>query len=834
VRKLQVLGAVAAAATLAGLVFVGVHSGIRHRYGISDLLVLGAAWLVFAAGALLVKRLPVRVAVVLILAGGAAMQFAAVSGPPHLSDDVFRYIWDGRVQGAGIDPYEYVPAAPQLAGFRDPALWPAASYWCVKSGTPDPDQPGMLLVPGCSRLNRPWVHTIYPPVAEAYFFAVDEVSPSGSGTRPMQAGAGLMALAVTGVLLVGLHRLGKDPRSAVLWAWCPTVAFEAANDAHVDVLAAGLTVASLVVLARARTRGRAVAGGGLLGLAVATKLYPALIAPAIACRRPVAVASAAVAAVAAVYLPHLLAVGGHVLGYLPGYLQQEGYGNGTRFALLRQVLPQAWCAPAAVAIMAATALIVMRYTDPLRPADGAVVMVGAALIVSSPAYPWYTEVAVALAALAGRGEWLPLAVAAYLPIFGKDVGMTYTKGIVVGYLTAAAVAVIVTVARVLLNRRAADAARSPTVAQAAARAPAQESGPASSMACPPVPLATAGARPAGMAPAGAVSAGRSSAGAGLARPVPAGCPPFNGPPFNGPPFNGPPFNGLDRNGPDLAGSALGGSADSSAPGGSAGQGRVGVALAARWAAGELLADVSLPGDRPGDPLPDGAAAGAGVPGGPIAEVVLPCLDEAAALPYVLSRLPAGYRAIVVDNGSSDGSAEIAGRLGAQVVHEPRRGFGAACDAGLRAASAEVVCLCDCDGSLDLAELPQVAGPVLAGEADLMLGRRRPQTIRAWPPHARIANVLLARRVRRATGVQLRDLGPMRAARREPLLALGLRDRRFGYPLEMVLAAASAKWRIGETDVCYVPRTGRSKVTGTLAGTLRAVRDMRRAWKAATG
>ena len=134
---------------------------------------------------------------------------------------------------------------------------------------------------------------------------------------------GSLALAVTGVLLAGLRKLGRDPRTAVLWAWCPTVAFEAGNDAHVDVLAAGLTVASLVVLARARTRGRAAVGGSLLGLAVATKLYPALVAPAIVRRRPVAVASAAVAAVAAVYLPHLLAVGGHVLGYLPGYLRRR-------------------------------------------------------------------------------------------------------------------------------------------------------------------------------------------------------------------------------------------------------------------------------------------------------------------------------------------------------------------------------------------------------------------------------------------------------------------------------------------------------------------------------
>ena len=174
--------------------FVGVHSGIRHRYGLSDLLVLGSAWVVFAVGALLVSRLPVRLAVALILAGGMAMEVAAFSGPPHLSDDVFRYIWDGRVQAAGIDPYEYVPAAPELVRLRDPALWPAASqHWCVKPGTPDPGRPGTLLVPGCSRLNRPWVHTIYPPVAEAYFFAVDEMSPARCWHGPMQAGAGLAA-----------------------------------------------------------------------------------------------------------------------------------------------------------------------------------------------------------------------------------------------------------------------------------------------------------------------------------------------------------------------------------------------------------------------------------------------------------------------------------------------------------------------------------------------------------------------------------------------------------------------------------------------------------------
>ncbi|GAA2253139.1 hypothetical protein GCM10010430_41050 [Kitasatospora cystarginea] len=208
------------------------------------------------------------------------------------------------------------------------------------------------------------------------------------------------------------------------------------------------------------------------------------------------------------------------------------------------------------------------------------------------------------------------------------------------------------------------------------------------------------------------------------------------------------------------------------------------------------------------------------------DVVLPCLDEAAALPWVLDRIPSGWRAIVVDNGSTDGSAELARSMGATVVHEPRRGFGAACHAGLLAAGAELVCFLDCDGSLDPAELPRLTGPVLAGSADLVLGRRRPTSARAWPLHARLANAELARRLRARTGAPLHDLGPMRAARRERLLALGLGDRRSGYPLEMVLAAAAAGMRIAERPVEYRPRAGRSKVTGTLRGTRQAVRDMR--------
>ncbi|UFS59722.1 glycosyltransferase family 2 protein [Subtercola endophyticus] len=212
----------------------------------------------------------------------------------------------------------------------------------------------------------------------------------------------------------------------------------------------------------------------------------------------------------------------------------------------------------------------------------------------------------------------------------------------------------------------------------------------------------------------------------------------------------------------------------------------------------------------------------------LVDVILPCLNEAAALPWVLGRLPPGYRAIVVDNGSTDDSAAVARDLGALVVTESRRGFGSAAHAGLLAATAPIVAFCDADASMDPAELPRLVA-LLTGDAtaDLVLGRRRPTTRGSWPLHARLANRALSTLIRVRAHIRLHDLGPMRAARREPLLTLELQDRRSGYPLEMVLRASAAGWRIAELDTSYSPRVGRSKVTGTLRGTIVAINDMSR-------
>jgi glycosyltransferase involved in cell wall biosynthesis len=211
------------------------------------------------------------------------------------------------------------------------------------------------------------------------------------------------------------------------------------------------------------------------------------------------------------------------------------------------------------------------------------------------------------------------------------------------------------------------------------------------------------------------------------------------------------------------------------------------------------------------------------------DLVLPCRDEAAALPALLARVPAGFGVIVVDNGSSDGTADVAASLGATVVHEQQAGYGAAVHAGVSASVADHVAILDGDGSMDPQEIPALLDLVLAGDADMVCGRRRPTERGIWPWHARAGNTAVLWWLRRRTGLALHDIAPVRVCRRDALLALGVEDRRFGYPVELLSKAQSAGWRLVERDVSYRPRAEgtKSKVSGSVKGTVRAARDFAR-------
>ncbi len=211
---------------------------------------------------------------------------------------------------------------------------------------------------------------------------------------------------------------------------------------------------------------------------------------------------------------------------------------------------------------------------------------------------------------------------------------------------------------------------------------------------------------------------------------------------------------------------------------------------------------------------------------PHCDLVLPCRDEAVALAALLPEVPGEFAVVVADNGSSDGTADVARRLGAGVVTETRPGYGAAVHAGLLAATHEFVAFMDGDGSFDPADLLPLLDDVRSGRADLAVGRRRPVSRRVWPWHARAGNGLVVWWLRRRIGMAAHDIAPMRVCRRDALLALDVQDRRFGYPVELLDKATRAGWRLVERDVHYRPRAvgTRSKVSGSVRGTVRAARD----------
>ena len=362
------------------------------------MLALLAAWAVAAgAGAWCLLRVPPRRAIGVLFAGTVMLHAAALTNGPQLSDDVYRYAWDGRVQAAGIDPYRYPPDDARLVGLRDEWLWPDAAG-CAELKRP----------PGCTRLNRASERTIYPPVAQVWFRLLDLVLPAGTQELGYQVAHGALGLVLTALLVKVTTRLGGDPRWAVFYAWSPIAVVEAAMDAHVDVLATALVVLALWWLAR-----RPTVAGALMGAAAAIKLFPAVVLPVMLRRRPGRVVAGAAAVVVIGYLPHVIALGPRVLGYLPGYLREERYADGGRFLLLGLVgLKGSTAAAAALVIGGVVTWRLMRNRE-ASVAGRACQLLGAAFLVATPVQPWYGLLLVALVALCGSWPWLAVAAAAY-------------------------------------------------------------------------------------------------------------------------------------------------------------------------------------------------------------------------------------------------------------------------------------------------------------------------------------------------------------------------------------------------------------------------------------
>ena len=456
--KLRVAGIALLLAALAGLILLVARPSLDPAR-ILPLALVAGAWIAFGCAAWLLRKVTVRLAVGLILVGGIAVQVVALAGPPQNSSDMYRYMWDGRVQAAGIDPYLYAPADDGVLKLRNDFLWsgtgPGNYGDCVKTLKNKVDPP-FGYVAGCTKLNRPRVPTVYPPVAEAYFLAVQLAAPADNSTTPMQAAAAACAVLITLILLYGLRWLGKDPRLAALWAWCPMTALEAGQNAHVDVIAVLFTLVALLLLARAKTKRRTVLGGVLLGLAIATKVTPVLVVPAVLRRGWLLISTSALAAVFLVYVPHVMAVGRKIIGFFPGYLNQEGYSNGNGYSVIGLVAHGKLATLAAVAILGVIAMAILRFGDPDEPWRGGVLMTSAALTVCTPHFQWYAILLVMLVALDGRPEWLAIAAGGYLannPDLRVD-GFVLHDSRLAGWGSGAAIACACALIRYLLSRRA--------------------------------------------------------------------------------------------------------------------------------------------------------------------------------------------------------------------------------------------------------------------------------------------------------------------------------------------------------------------------------------------
>ncbi|WP_427132045.1 glycosyltransferase family 87 protein [Pseudarthrobacter sp. S9] len=406
------------------------------------------SWLVLIASVRVLRHVPRRRVGAVIIAGTMLLGLVAMSAPPRTSNDSARYAWDGIVQKAGISPYSYVPIDETVSRLRPDWLFaPGASGddsrpVCPKDlfeteSVPASGYPSAA--PLCTAINRPHVPTIYPPTAEIYFLAVRSTVPDTAGYFPFQLGGLLISAAVALMLLRVLTRRGLPLHLAAVWGWSPFVQLEAVNNAHVDLLGGALILAAGMLLAT----GKPFRSGAAFGAAVATKLIPVIAAPALLFRRPARFIAAALGTFAVLYVPYVAAAGASVLGFLPGYLKEEGYSQsgGIRFGLAQIISAGPWPPVLSAVALGIVALGVLRRTSAGNIWDQQTVMIGLTLLIVSPNYPWYALMLLPFIVLSRRWEYVAVILALDIIYMVPSVA-PYSEAINQGALLTAALAVV--------------------------------------------------------------------------------------------------------------------------------------------------------------------------------------------------------------------------------------------------------------------------------------------------------------------------------------------------------------------------------------------------------
>ncbi len=352
---------------------------------IATALAQGAVY--FVAAFWVTSRRPSPLWLVLLFA--VLLRLPPLLSPPHLSTDAYRYVWDGRVQAAGINPYRYVPAAPELKALRDERIYPQIN-------------------------RREYAVTIYPPAAQLFFLATTRLSESVTWMK--SAILACEGLAIWMLLLL-LRRAGRADAEVLLYAWHPLAIWEFAGSGHVDAAAIACVLAALL----ARARGRSALAGAALGLGALFKLYPLVLLPALWRRRDFRMPAALAATIAVGYLPYL-GVGPGVLGFLPAYVREEGLQSGSRYYLLQlaerlssvHLHPAVYLVPAGLVLAALSVWVLCRRQPEESLARDSLLLATAAVLAVSPHYAWYFAWLLPLATLTSCTPVLLLGVNSFV------------------------------------------------------------------------------------------------------------------------------------------------------------------------------------------------------------------------------------------------------------------------------------------------------------------------------------------------------------------------------------------------------------------------------------